>query len=117
MCIDNACEYEILHFLVNPQKYYQTLVPAKSVIFKGHACTRTYRFMRVHVHVHDIYHVSCTCTSHVTCSPSSNQLLGLDGSFRFLEHVLWLVCLVLAIIVSFGESYLLGVELEWSVEF
>jgi hypothetical protein len=32
------------------------------------------------------------------------QLLGLDGSFRFLEHVVWLICLILAIIVGFGES-------------
>ena len=40
----------------------------------------------------------------LSSSPSlSLQLLGLDGSFRFLEHVVWLICLILAIIVAFGE--------------
>ncbi|CAI8010254.1 E3 ubiquitin-protein ligase MARCHF6 [Geodia barretti] len=29
------------------------------------------------------------------------RLLGLDGTYRFLEHVLWLICLVSALIMSF----------------
>ena len=33
------------------------------------------------------------------------QLLGLDGSFRFLEHVIWLICLNSVLILGFGMKY------------